>query len=438
MILLLYFILFVFYVGLFTRMILRAPFFEVSGIKRLHLVVFFFLKVTAGILLTLVYTYYYTDPTKADIYRYFTDSKIISSLLFTHPLAWLKVIGSIGRLDTGTIKYLQDTLYVSHPAHDFVTNNTLLIKVISLLNYLSFYNIYVDTLLLGFISFVALVFLLKVLLPYFEDFAQILYWPLFLMPSVVFWSSGLLKESLLFIGVSMYLSQWLSGNTGQKRQQPAVALIGFVIIGLTKVYVAIVLFACSVLLPFRNVKSPGLLVLTRAVVGCAICLFAWFYISHYPVCSLMAEKRNEFIALSIAEHSNSVLDTTLVQADCNHVVALVPEAMVNAVLRPFIRDKGNLLQMFFAVENAVFMLAIAGILLFYFKMPRSHRAWLAAFCFSFSILNYLGIGITVPILGAIVHYRVVAMPFLLLSVLLMADLKKLKLSLSSLSSYLNL
>ena len=52
----------------------------------------------------------------------------------------------------------------------------------------------------------------------------------------------------------------------------------------------------------------------------------------------------------------------------------------------------------------------------------------------FAGLNYLGIGITVPVLGAIVHYRVVAMPFLLLSVLLMADLEKLKKHFAQLSS----
>ena len=423
MVQLLYSVLFLCYSALFVRLIFSASFFAIAGVKKMHLAFFFVLKVAGGLVLTSVYTFYYTDTSKADIYRYFIDSKIISSLLFTHPLVWLRVMFSLYPLNANTFQYLQPTLYVSHPVNDFITSNTLLIKIISLLNYFSFYNIFIDTLLLNCITFTALVLFLKGLTPYFKAFPQILYWPLFLLPSVVFWSSGLLKEALLFTGVSLYLSQWLNDKNDNIGRNLVISAPGFLIVGLTKVYVAVVLFACSILLPARNVRS---FFVVRAVVAIALCLGCWFYFSHYPVCQLLADKRNEFVALSIAEHSSSALDTMMITPDCDHIVGIMPSAMVNAVLRPFIWENGNMLQMLFAIENLFLMVAVLCLLLFYFKVPESNKIWLALFCFSFAALNYSGIGITVPVLGAIVHYRVVAVPFLLLSVLLITDLDKLR------------
>ncbi len=406
-----------------------------TGIEKRHLAFFFLLKNLGGLALTAVYTFYYTDPTKADIYRYFTDSKIISSLLFTHPAAWLKVMFSLNPLDADTCRYLQDTLYVSHPGTDIITSNTLLIKVISVLNYFSFYNIYLNTLLLNCITFAALVLLFKALIPYFGNFPQILYCPLFLLPSVVFWSSGLLKEALLFIGIALYLSPWLSDRKKSLPQRLIISSAGFLIVGLTKVYVAAVLFVCSVFLPVRTENPAKSKLAIRFIVGAGFCLSCWFYFSHNPVCGLIADKRNEFVALSIAEHSKSALDTTMIAADCNHLVGLIPEALLNALLRPFVWERGNPLQLLFAIENLILLLSMAGLLLFYFKKPESDKAWLALFCFAFAVLNYLSIGITVPVLGAIVHYRVIAMPFLLLSVLLMTDTDKLKLHFTGLYSH---
>ena len=146
MVKLLYIPLYVLYSGLFIRLIFKWKFFDIDGVRKVHLAFFFLLKVIAGLCLTLVYTYYYTDQSKADIYRYFSDSKIISSVLFTDPIAWLKIMTGVGSFEPDTFKYLADTWHFTHPAGDFITSNAFLIRIVSLLNYISGYNIYIDTL----------------------------------------------------------------------------------------------------------------------------------------------------------------------------------------------------------------------------------------------------------------------------------------------------
>ena len=435
---LLYFPLYVFYVVAFLLLIFRAKFFDFADVKKAHLAFFFLLKVAAGLVLTLVYTYYYTDQSKADIYRYFNDSKVISSILFTNPLAWLKIISGIGTFDPGTFKYLQDTGHFTHPAIDFVTSNSLLIRIISLLNYFSFYNIYIDTLLLNCFTFTALTGLLKSLLPYFRAFPQILYWPLFLMPSFVFWSSGLLKEGLMFVGISLYLSSWLKGMDDRNLKSILMLFIGVILIMYTKIYVAVVMVVCTIFLPLKKmnriVKSSFVI---RLFLCLAIGMLVWEYYGDY-LCNSLMYKRSEFIQLSVSEHSGSIIDTAYSEPAYSNLVKLVPAGLVNAVIRPFIWDKGPVIQLLFAIENLFFLTALILLLLLYFKRPEGDKFWIALFCFFFSVLNYLVIGITIPIFGAIVLYRIVAMPFLLLSVLLFSDLDKLKSHLFQLHSFLRL
>ncbi|HWB64941.1 MAG TPA: hypothetical protein VG603_15595, partial [Chitinophagales bacterium] len=175
-------------------------FFRLPGISSLLVRGGFLLHVAAGVALTLIYTYYYTDRSKADIYRFFNDGRIISSVLFTNPVAWLKIITGIGYHDPDAWQYLARTLHFSHPEGDLVTSYSFFIRLVSVLNLLSFNNIFIDTLLLNFIAFTGLVLLYKAFQHYFADLPVALFIGVFLLPSVVFWGSGLLKEALVLVG----------------------------------------------------------------------------------------------------------------------------------------------------------------------------------------------------------------------------------------------
>ena len=420
-----YIFLYGLYACLFGLLIFRWRFFEIDGVNKRHLALFFLLKITAGLALTFIYTYYYTDQSKADIYRYFNDSKIISSVIFVDPLAWLKIITGIGSFEPGTFSYLHNTWHFTHPSTDLVTTNSLLIKVISFLNYFSGYNIYIDTLLLNCITFMAITVLFKALKPYFPSVPQILYWPLYLMPSFLFWSSGLLKEGLMFVGIAGYVWVWLAASELKWWQKAVVAVLSLAIIGSTKIYVALVILLCTGFLPFNNVVSAKYIKGVRLAFYIVAFGALGYGFASLPLCEKIIEKRNEFVMLSLTEQSASAVDNTFTEPDCPHLWASFPQAFVNAVLRPFVWSRGNMFQSLFALENMLFIAAMAGLLIFFFKRPQGQKLWLALFCFAFAALNYIAIGLTVPVVGAIVHYRIVAMPFLLLSVLLMTDVEKL-------------
>lgn len=413
--------LFAFYLALFIWLIYRSKFFEADDTPRHYFAVFFLLKVVAGIALTLVYTYYYTDPGKADIYRYFNDSRVISPLLYTDQSAWFSIMTGIGTDEPGVYKYLVNTHYFSHPGHDFVTNNTFIIRVNVLLNYFSVTNIYINTLLLNWLSFLSLTLLYKTLRRYFLPYSRVLYFPLFLLPSVVFWSSGLLKENLLFACMGPVVWLYVSDRNKTLAGWVIAAIAAFALIEIKLQVACITIVGLSVFVLYRSTRVA---VWQRVVLLSALIILL-LLLAGDGIAALLIAKRNEFAELARLENAGSYLKITIYNPTLTNITRLLPEALQNSMLRPYVWEGGKLFQLLFALENTLFLLLIA-LLLFFYKSPTGYRLQLCL-CFLFiAIANYVIIGITVPVLGAIVHYRVIATPFLLLAVLLAVDIEKLK------------
>ncbi len=422
----LHLILYIVYLVLFLWIINRWKFFQAEGVSRIQLSGFFLLKVIAGIGLTLVYTYYYTDHSKADIYRYFNDSKIISQVLFQDVRCWLKIMSGIGTYDPDAFSFLVHTQYFSHSSADAATDNTLIIRLNVLLNYLSFSNIYINTLFFNFLCFLGLTGLFKTLSLHFGANLLLLCFPIYLFPSVIFWSSGLLKESLLFffIGLGVYLI------TNSTKILPKIgAGVLFVLIIFVKpavffslmtamgVYLTIKLFVTH-----KEIVAKGRL---KAFVFCVWFAIVCLLLSKSSiVCSQLIDKRNEFVQLAINENAGSLLDTQILSADCNNVLALFPSALIKAILRPFPWESGGVFQRIFALENTAVFLLILYLLVRYFKTPERNQLITAVSLLVFALINYVIIGITVPVLGAIVHYRVIATPFLIIALLSFVKLEK--------------
>lgn len=418
---LLHIALYGFYLSLFIWLIYKWRFFDVPGTSRLRFVMFFLLKVAAGLLLTLIYTYYYTDQGKADIYRYFNDSRVISPLLFSNPKAWFSIMTGVGIDEPSVFQYLVHTHYFSHPGHDIVTNNTFIIRVNVLLNYLSATNIYINTLLLNWVSFLSLTLLFKTLRPYFKGFEAILYLPLYLLPAVVFWGSGLLKEALLFACIGPALLPFITTEKVEVKHWLTGVLAMLLMLYIKLQVGVIVLLGVLVFTLFMQQKISTWVRLAAMVIVVAGLLVLW----GDKTAQLLIGKRNEFAELARLENAGSYLKIAIYNPTLKNVVRLLPEALQNSLLRPYLWEGGKSFQLLFAVENTLFLLLLAG-LLFFYKKPTGYRLQLCL-CFLFiAIANYIIIGITVPVLGAIVHYRVIATPFLLLAVLLVVDVEKLK------------
>jgi uncharacterized membrane protein HdeD (DUF308 family) len=74
------------------------------------------------------------------------------------------------------------------------------------------------------------------------------------------------------------------------------------------------------------------------------------------------------------------------------------------------------------IQNLLLLLYIFVILVFFRK--KQFPLALVLFCLGFVILLFCLIGLTTPVLGALVRYRIPGIPFLIIAITLMADEKK--------------
>src|ERR1700756_45642 len=192
------------YILIFCALIYFLPFFKDNSIKRWAFISVFLLKIVAGFFLTWIYTNYYPDRQTADIYKYFDDSKVIFSAFKNHHYAdYLKMMSGIGNDNA----YFNETYYnkMNHwfRHYDFGTynDNHTIIRFNAFAMLFSFQNFYVHTVAMCFICFLGLTALYKTFASYFVHKEKLLFAALFLIPSVVFWSSGVLKEGILLFAL---------------------------------------------------------------------------------------------------------------------------------------------------------------------------------------------------------------------------------------------
>ena len=82
--------------------------------------------------------------------------------------------------------------------------------------------------------------------------------------------------------------------------------------------------------------------------------------------------------------------------------------------------------MLLALLENILLLSLLMLALFHLKIKDQIQMNLFLFCISFSMLLLLLIGLSTPVLGALVRYKIPALPFLYVGLLLLIDPNKLK------------
>jgi hypothetical protein len=114
--------------------------------------------------------------------------------------------------------------------------------------------------------------------------------------------------------------------------------------------------------------------------------------------------------------AGSYMETQPLSPDLLSFIKASPQAMYRVLFRPYIWEGKNPLLLLPAIENLGLLLLLVLVILKYQK-PESPA--LIGFCITFSILLLLVMGLTTPVLGALVRYKIAALPLLMLGLLQM-------------------
>ncbi|MBN8695022.1 MAG: hypothetical protein J0L87_00715 [Bacteroidetes bacterium] len=187
------------FIALFSVLIWRSSFFKMEGVSKIYFLSVFYLKVCIGVFGWMLYVRYYPSN---DAIGFFHDGELLYELFFTDKNAFFNLLfGSDNTHPSLSGMMAWDDGYM-----DFVVNDSrTIVRFNALIRFFSFGVFHVHTIVFCFISLLGSTFIYRAVLPKVAVNRKILLVIVFLAPSVLFWSSLVLKEALVFLAIGMLL-----------------------------------------------------------------------------------------------------------------------------------------------------------------------------------------------------------------------------------------
>ncbi|MGB3902686.1 MAG: hypothetical protein WBL76_06240 [Bacteroidales bacterium] len=401
-----------------------------EGIKPIWWSIAFGLKVLAGILLVYIYLDYYSDRESADMFKYYDDGRAIWESTRGNNKDFVKIISGIYNQDEYALlkdKYLLNTNHWDRA--DFVPfryENRLIIRINAALMPLTGGNFGLHLLFFIFIAFIGQYFLFKSIATFIPK--KISFLIIFLFPSLLLWTSGILKEAIIIfiIGLWFYGLKMLIDK--KYVLSVILLLISTLIAATVKVYIIIGLYLSILpLIIYKIIKK-------YKVWQVYLCVFLIYilsipllkYLFGLDLLTLIVNKLELTTNLAISENAGSMINPLKLDPTLFSFIINAPLAIINTFFRPFINDINSLIIIPSFIENLILILLTIIAIIFRKKEITQKEQNILLFFLSFVIIETLLIGYTTPILGATVRYRIFPMLFFLLSLIIVNDFEKIK------------
>jgi hypothetical protein len=372
-----------------------------------HTASILFFKVFLGCLYGYIFLHFYKGD---DTWGYFTESKEATTLLLKHPGKFFQECWpaySLQKTDHDVWKAV--LYYIKH----FET--WFFVKGLAILNLLSGKNYYIDVLWFEFLTIPGSLLLFSLLARLFPLKTGMNFLLIFFLPSIVFWCSGIRAEAIILLGIVLilYNGEAYARKPGIGNVMGILTGFGLLLLFRYQFLVALVPLFFAYLISMRKNESRPTLFVRIFGVACLIFGASLFFPPRYQLSLPIQRAQANFFQLD--GNTRYALDS--LKPGPVSFIKILPQAIANAILRPYPWEGKNTMQSVSSVE-VIFL--IAGI--FYFLLSPGRKQQISHplywFFIFYGISQLLIIGYVVPFPGAIVRYR--SIPLLLLFLFLYA------------------
>lgn len=402
------YLLFVIFLVIFSWLVTRTAFFRFSGLSNPQLIIVFLLKVMAGIFYGWIGLYYGSLAQMQDTWSFHYASQAETRLLYEAPYTYFTNLFQDPYHD-GMAKFFGTT---DSYWNDLKGN--IFIKTLSVFNILSGGFYYVNVIFYAFLTLFGVVAIYRVMNDAFPGKKIQILLATFLLPSFLYWGSGLHKEGLLFTGMAIVIYCVYFGlkekRFGLKRILASLlgllmilALRNFVIVMLLPALLAWIIAARR---PRHSFRVFGLLYILF-IIG----FFTLRYLdSRLDFPQAVVDRQEEFRKLE----GSSTIPIRQLHPTAISFLKNSPQAINISSIRPYPSDVRHILSLAAAIEIDFYLLLFLGLLLWRANGLEHHGRVLIYFCVFFAMTMLMAIGFSVNNLGAIVRYRSVVMPLLVI------------------------
>lgn len=409
------YLIFIGYLILFAWLVTRTKFFTSTGFSNSQLIILFFIKIIAGIFYGWMGRYYGNLAQMLDTWGYHQLGIIEYHILGTDPGAYFTNI-----FNNPYPEGLENFFGSSDSYWNNLKGN-IFVKLLSVFDILSFGNYYVNVIFYSFISLFGPVAIYKVMYDLFPGKKLQVLLAAFFIPSFIYWTSGIHKEGLIFLGISLIIYHlyfgWKEKKYSLKRWLGI--LLGLLILFVLRNFLML-LVVPAILAWFIACRRPkyGLAIFTSVYLFFGILFFtARFIDPRFDFPQAVVEKQQAFLRM---QGGASTIPIKELKPTFTSFLKNTPQAVTLSFLRPYPGDVRHLLSLAASLE--INLLLILLLLFFFFRKKNGVRSknviYLCIFL-SFSIL--LAIGFSINNLGAIVRYRSIIVPLLVIPIVALTD-----------------
>ena len=396
--------LFVAYLVLFAWLVTKVKFFTRSGLSHPQLIILFLLKVMAGIFYGWIGLYYGGLAQMQDTWGFHASGVQEYHLLFQNPQEYFTNLFK-DPYDKGISGF-----FGSRDSYWNDLKGNVFIKTLSILNIFSFGHYYVNVILYSFISLFGPIAIYRVMIDVFPSNKLPILMATFLVPSFLYWTSGLHKEGFIFTGISLIV-YCIYFSTKEKKIGAArifSLLTGFfILLILRNILLAIIIPAILAWLISLRWKKYGLVIFGTIYLLFGVLFFTARYFNpelDFP--QAVVNKQHEFSKLK----GGSTIPMTQLHSNAFSFLKNTPQAINLSTIRPYPADVKHILSLAAAIE--IDFLLFIFLLFLFLRSNGPGSGNLVYFCVFFSFSLLLAIGFSVNNLGAIVRYRSIIIPLL--------------------------
>lgn len=379
-------------------------------------------KMLGGVAFSMIYFYYYGG---GDTTSYFFSGLSMSHLALADFPAYLKVLFGPNDHEHIALFSGMDSKPLDYIYRD--TRTFMLVRIISPVILFSFNSYLITTLLISSICYIGLWRCFQTMISYFPSLTDKFAVAFLYVPSVLFWGSGILKDTVTISAACWWLhcaDELFFKRRNQIFNSTGLLFSAYLLI-MIKPYVLMALLPMTVLwiLYFR------VLTIRNALMRVSILPFSLLVMlgASYWVLMQLGDGLGKF-SLDQALETTQVLQADLSRSEqygSNYfdigdfdgtligAVKLAPVVINAALFRPYLWEADSLVVAISALENAILLGITLWVLLYsgpWFFMRATASNPLVLLCIIYAMLFAFMVGFTTPNFGALVRFKIPMLP----------------------------
>ena len=293
--------------------------------------------------------------------------------------------------------------------------NNIIVKMLAFFNLVSMGNFYINSLLLNVIGFFGHVALYRIFQQLYPEQKKALIIGCFLIPTTLYFSSGIHKDLIVFTSLAIYAYQlYFSVQPRTTIKRITILLISFAVLVLMRNFVAMALLpaTCIYLLIQKQQTRPWIAILGVFGSLLLMSMLLQYFLPALSPFTIIAQRQADFSQLA---HAQSQIELSALKPNINSYLMQLPNAINHGFLRPYVWETKNVFSFLLSIE----LLLMECVLVLMLFQKRKQRQWDAFIYFGLALgmVMLLINGYIIPNTSSLVRYRSLYLPFMLTPIL---------------------